>query len=98
MGLEENRHGAAIRATDGKLFHFHASDRSVPDDNLVGWADLAQAASDIAYQGSAVIESFNCHSCLGPHAYRREHQEEVTEAAEEESCSQKESPAEEKKD
>jgi D-psicose/D-tagatose/L-ribulose 3-epimerase len=84
MGLEEKSVGAAIRTAGDKLFHFHASasDRSVPGGDLVDWDDVAQALREIGYQGSAVIESFNRHSWLGPHAYFwREHFADPAEAA-----------------
>lgn len=60
MHLEEKNSGAAIRAANQKLFHFHAceNDRGVPGTGQVRWDEVAQALKDVKYSGPVVIESF----------------------------------------
>jgi len=48
-----------MRPPDAKLSISMQATATLPGGNSDAWADLAQALSDIAYQGSAVIESFN---------------------------------------
>ncbi len=60
MNIEEPSLGAAIRAADSRIGHFHAceNDRGVPGSGNVDWPDIAQALKDINYQGTIAIESF----------------------------------------
>lgn len=60
MNIEEKSVGDAIRAAGSRLCHFHAceNDRGAPGSGLVHWDDVAQALSDIQYDGPVVIESF----------------------------------------
>lgn len=60
MNIEEKSAGDAIRATGPRLKHFHAceSDRGAPGTGNVHWNQVAQALSEIDYDGPVVIESF----------------------------------------
>lgn len=60
MNIEEKSLGAAIRAAGSRLKHVHAceNDRGTPGSGNVTWDDVAQALSDIGYDGPVVIESF----------------------------------------
>lgn len=60
MHLEEKNSAAAIRRAGDRVFHFHAceNDRGVPGTGQVNWTAVAQALSDIQYDGAVVIESF----------------------------------------
>jgi D-psicose/D-tagatose/L-ribulose 3-epimerase len=60
MNIEEKSLGMAIRATGTRLAHFHAceNDRGAPGSGNVTWTQVAQALSDIGYDGPIVIESF----------------------------------------
>lgn len=58
--IEEKDTAAAIRATDGLVGHFHASesDRGVPGTGQVRWKECFAALRDIQYKGWVTIESF----------------------------------------
>jgi len=58
--IEEKDTAAAIRATAGRLGHFHASesDRGVPGTGQVRWAEAFAALKEIGYDGWVTIESF----------------------------------------
>jgi D-psicose/D-tagatose/L-ribulose 3-epimerase len=60
MNIEEKSSGDAIRAVGARLKHIHAceSDRGAPGSGQVHWDEVAQALSDIHYDGPVVIESF----------------------------------------
>lgn len=60
MNIEEKSLGEAIRQTGHRLAHFHAceNDRGAPGSGNVTWDEVAQALSDIDYDGPVVIESF----------------------------------------
>jgi D-psicose/D-tagatose/L-ribulose 3-epimerase len=62
MHLEERDSGAAVRAAAaaGRLFHVHAceNDRGVPGRGQVAWRAVADALTDVGYDGDVVIESF----------------------------------------
>jgi D-psicose/D-tagatose/L-ribulose 3-epimerase len=60
MNIEETSIGDAIRAAGPRLRHVHAcgNDRGAPGSDHIPWGDVAQALSDISYDGPVVIESF----------------------------------------
>lgn len=60
MNIEEKALGDAIRLAGPRLVHLHAceNDRGAPGSGNVAWNDVAQALSDINYDGPVVIESF----------------------------------------
>ena len=60
MNMEEDDIGAAIRAAGAQLGHFHcaASNRKMPGQGHINWAEIRQALDDIGYQGGIVIECF----------------------------------------
>ena len=60
MNIEEKSLGDAIRAAGPRLKHVHAcgNDRGAPGSDHTPWEDVAQALSDIDYDGPVVIESF----------------------------------------
>jgi D-psicose/D-tagatose/L-ribulose 3-epimerase len=60
MCIEEKLLGDAIRAAGPRLAHLHAceNDRGAPGSGHVPWDDVAQALTDIKYDGPVVIESF----------------------------------------
>jgi D-psicose/D-tagatose/L-ribulose 3-epimerase len=60
MNIEEKSLGDAIRLAGNRIGHFHAceNDRGAPGSGNVAWDDVAQALSDVGYDGPVVIESF----------------------------------------
>ncbi|MCO5185459.1 MAG: sugar phosphate isomerase/epimerase [Anaerolineae bacterium] len=60
MHLEEKNSAEAIRRAGNHIFHVHAceNDRGIPGTGQVDWHGVAQALTDIDYQGAVVIESF----------------------------------------
>ncbi|HUS91629.1 MAG TPA: sugar phosphate isomerase/epimerase family protein [Phycisphaerae bacterium] len=58
--IEEKDTAAAIRATAGRLGHFHAceNDRGTPGTGQVRWPEVFAALKDIGYGGWVTIESF----------------------------------------
>lgn len=60
MNIEEKSLGDAIRATGSRLIQLHSceNDRGAPGSGHVPWNDIAQALTDIHYDGPVVIESF----------------------------------------
>ena len=58
--IEEKDTAAAIRAAEGYVGHFHASesDRGVPGTGQVRWEETFVALNDIGYSGWVTIESF----------------------------------------
>ncbi len=60
MNIEEKNQGDAIRKAGHRLVHLHScgSDRGAPGNGQVNWDDVAQALTDIGFDGPVVIESF----------------------------------------
>lgn len=60
MNIEEKSIPAAIRLAGDRIFDFHAcaNDRGTPGEDPFDWQAIAQALSDVRYEGPAVIESF----------------------------------------
>ena len=60
MNIEEKNSAAAIKAAQGKLFHFHACgcDRGTPGNDHINWKEVSAALKEINYQEGVVIESF----------------------------------------
>ncbi|MCB8984169.1 MAG: sugar phosphate isomerase/epimerase [Ardenticatenaceae bacterium] len=60
MHLEEKDSAAAICRAGSRIYHMHAceNDRGIPGTGQVNWQGVAQALSDVNYQGAVVIESF----------------------------------------
>lgn len=60
MNIEEKDQGDAIRLAGKRVVHIHScgSDRGAPGNGLVDWSSVAQALTDIGYDGPLVIESF----------------------------------------
>jgi D-psicose/D-tagatose/L-ribulose 3-epimerase len=60
MNIEEKSLGDAIRLAGKRIGHFHAceNDRGAPGSGNVAWEGVAQALSDVGYDGPVVIESF----------------------------------------
>ena len=58
--IEEKDTAAAVRAAEGYVGHFHASesDRGVPGTGQVRWQETFAALADIDYSGWVTIESF----------------------------------------
>ncbi len=70
MGMEESSIGDAIRLAGKRLFHLHASEshRGTPGCGYVPWSEVAEALTQIDYQGFATVESFNPRGRLAPMA------------------------------
>ena len=60
MNIEEKNSAAAIKAAQGKLFHFHACgcDRGTPGNDHINWREVSAALKEINYKEGVVIESF----------------------------------------
>lgn len=60
MNMEEDNLAAAIRLAGDSLGHFHcaASNRKLPGQGHIQWAEIKQALDDIGYQGHMIIETF----------------------------------------
>lgn len=60
MNIEEKSLGDAIRTVGPRLKHLHSceNDRGAPGSGNVTWNEVAQALTDIRYDGPVVIESF----------------------------------------
>jgi D-psicose/D-tagatose/L-ribulose 3-epimerase len=60
MNIEEKSIPDAIRASGGRVRHFHAceNDRGAPGSGHVEWDGVLEALSDVGYDGMVVIESF----------------------------------------
>ncbi len=60
LNMEESHLGDAIREAGDQLAHFHvaASNRKLPGQGHIPWAEIRQALDEIDYQGGIVIECF----------------------------------------
>jgi len=60
MNMEEDNIAAAIRLAGSRLGHFHcvASNRKLPGQGNINWAEIRKALDDIHYDRGLIVEAF----------------------------------------